>query len=158
MVNADGLTVGLQAEYAVIKQPEFHFVFVEKQGPFAQTVREAWRVFDALRATADLSQVAYKAALYQMQPEMIYRAGVVLNAAPSQVPEGLKYELMPGNVYAQFVLIGSYSQLGEASGKIMKTVAEHEQIKADIWFIERYVHLSQNQDELRTEILVPVRE
>lgn len=95
-------------------------------------------------------------SLYKMGPQ-IYRAGVCVSALPVKLPAGAAYEGFAGGKYARFVLTGPYSNLGDASGRAFRIVAEKQIPLRDDYNIENYVIDPREtpEDQLITEILFP---
>lgn len=137
-----------------------HFVFIEKRGPFATTAPSAWQEFHQ-RKGAVAGQAINFLSLYRFNlPEPIYRAGMVLAAAPAQVPEPFHYENFQGGKYARFTLYGSYSQLPEACGFAMERAAQLQlSVREDDFYLEHYVNdpAVTPDSQLITEILIPIR-
>ena len=140
--------------------PVSHFVYVEKVGPFMQTAQDAWQEFHkAFPEIAKDSKVLGTMALYKVQPQMIYRAGAMLEAEPKSLPAGFKYEKFEGGKYSRFVLNGSYSQLPEASGRVFELVSELKIPVREGFFIEHYANDPSKtpEEKLVTEILIPTK-
>lgn len=137
--------------------PETHYVFLEKIGPFPQNAPAAWAEFHKLRSqVAEHNQITGYMSLYKMGPQ-IYRAGVSVAAPPAQLPAGLRYEKFAGGKYSRFVLMGSYMQLGPATGRACQLVAEQNIPLRDDFNIEHYTNNPETtpEPELKTEILFP---
>jgi hypothetical protein len=137
--------------------PETHYVFVEKVGPFQTNAPEAWQQLHSfVSGIAEHNQIIGYLSLYKMGPK-IYRAGVSLAAPPAKLPPDLGYTKFGGGKFSRFVLTGSYSQLGEATGRVMKIISETKLPVRDDYFIENYVNdpRKTSEEQLITEILVP---
>jgi effector-binding domain-containing protein len=150
-------TLKLTEEPELVDWPETHYVFVERIGPFHVNAPQAWADAHKLfPAVAENNTITGYMSLYKMGPE-IYRAGVALAAAPVKLPEGLTYEKFAGGKYCKFVLTGPYQNLGEATGRTVKLVAEKHVPLRDGYNIENYVNDPRvtPEDELVTEILFP---
>lgn len=139
--------------------PKSHYIFIQKIGDFSKNAPAAWH---ELHQKLNLEQLEVKpisfTSLYQVQPQMLYRAGVMLENKPKSIPTDFAYELFVGGNYLKFVLKGSYSQLPEACGKVFAKI-ENEKIKLRKgFFIENYANDPKTtpEAELITEILVPV--
>ena len=67
-------------------------------------------------------------------------------------------ETFKGGKYARFVLTGSYSNLGAASGRVFERVKELDLKRRDDFCIESYVNDPKTtpESELVTEILIPI--
>lgn len=137
--------------------PSTHYVYVEKIGPFNETAQKAWQQLHG----AEKSGLKIKSAmaLYKIKPEMVYRAGFILESKPEQIPPGLQYENFAGGNYAKFTLVGSYSQLPSASGKVFERVNQQKIQQRDDFNIEHYANNPQStaEAELITEILIPTK-
>ena len=149
--------MSLNEQPEVVNFPEMHYVFVERIGPFMQNAGAAWqeahRLVPALREN---NQIVGYMALYKMGAK-IYRAGFSTAASPAKVPQGMKYEKVPGGKYVRFVLTGPYDQLPEASGRVWAFVGEKKIDVRDDFAIENYVNDPSvtPSDQLITHILVP---
>ena len=140
-----------------VQWPETHYVFVEKVGPFEQTAGQAWQ--DAHRAAPELrknNQIVGYFSLYKGRPQ-IYRAGFALVSAPKDLPSEYSYERFAGGKYSRFVLVGPYSDLPEASGRVFQIVAEKGIRMRDGFCIENYTTDPNTTlpDQNVTEILIP---
>ena len=148
----------LTQEPEIITWPEMHYVFIEKIGPFLEIAPQAWQTLHQL--TPEISkhnEITGYMSLYKIEEPKIYRAGVALAAAPTDLPKGLAYEIYKGGKYSRFVLTGPYSNLPEACGRVSEIVSETNiQVRAD-YFIENYVTDPRTtpEQDLITEILVP---
>jgi effector-binding domain-containing protein len=141
----------------LITRPEMHYVFVERVGPFMQNAGAAWQEAHKLApALRENNQVTGYMALYKMGPK-IYRAGFSVEAAPGKVPDGMKYEKVPGGKYVRFVLTGPYTDLPQASGKAWEIVGEKKLELRDDFAIENYVNDPSvtPADQLITHIMIP---
>lgn len=59
-----------------IERPSMHYVYVEKIGPFMETAQKAWQMLhEQIPALTQISKVTGFMAIFQMEPQMIYRAG-----------------------------------------------------------------------------------
>ncbi len=138
--------------------PETHYVYIEKTGPFATSAPAAWG--ELHKRTPELEALNYQItgyhSLYKVGPQ-IYRAGVSLPARPDDLPVGLHYEHFHGGPYLRFILIGSYAQLPEASGRVWQFVEDNGIALRDDFNIENYVNDPRTTDEshVMTEILLP---
>jgi DNA gyrase inhibitor GyrI len=96
------------------------------------------------------------AALYKTGPG-IYRAGFILAAPPSHLPDGLTYAKLHGGKYSRFTLTGPYDQLPEATRRAFGIVAEKKIRLRDDFNIERYVTDPNTTpaEQSVTEILFP---
>ena len=141
----------------VVTWPETHYVFVEKVGPFQNTAPQAWQEVHPLVARiSEHNKVTGYMSLYKIGPK-IYRAAVAVTAEPKNLLENMRYEKFKGGRYSRFVLIGSYANLPEASGRVFEIVAEKKIQMRDDFCIENYKNDPRTtpEDQLVTEILIP---
>jgi effector-binding domain-containing protein len=137
--------------------PETHYVFVEKIGPFQTTAPQSWKeLHQFVSAISEHNKITGYTSLYKVGSS-IYRAGVSLAAEPRNLPANTKYEKFKGGKYSRFVLIGPYSQLPKASGRVFEIVSEKKIQLRDDYCIENYVNDPRTtpEPELITEILIP---
>ncbi len=150
--------MNLTQSQEVVVWPETHYVFVERHGPFMPNAQQAWmEMHRLLPEVAAGNEIRAFFSLYRMHPP-VYRAGVSVAAKPASLPAGLRYELFEGGRYERFTLVGPYSQLPEASGKVWEAGAEQKLALREGFAIEHYVNNPQTAAEadLITEILLPV--
>lgn len=140
-----------------VNWPVTHYVFVEKIGPFEHTAQKAWESLHQHKAEIKGIISGYM-SLYKIEPQMLYRAGVVVDSRPEVLPEGFQYTSFEGGKYSRFILTGSYSQLPEACGRVFSIVEKTKMPVRDGFFIENYVNNPETtpEEELVTEILIPV--
>jgi len=102
------------------------------------------------------NQITGFLSLYNIGP-LVYRAGVSVAAPPADLLEGFNYELFDGGKYSRFVLVGPYTQLPEASGRVWQIASEQGIELRDGFAIENYVNNPSlvPEDRLITEILLP---
>lgn len=158
MITTAEKPVGLALEPQIVQWPETHYVFVEKQGPFATIAPRAWTEMHGLTsAIAEHATITGYLSLYKMGPK-IYRAGVSVAEKPETLPAGVAYEKLAGGTYARFVLNGSYAQLGPATGRVAEAVLERGLRMRDAYNIEHYVNDPRvtPEEQLITHILFPV--
>jgi AraC family transcriptional regulator len=144
----------------IVEWPKTHYLYVEKIGPFHQTAQAAWQLLHQLvPKLSSETQITSFMSLYKMNPEMIYRAGVITASKPAEIPEGFQYVLFPGGKYSRFVLKGSYANLPEASGRVHETAQRLQLQQREDFFIEHYVNdpKKTKEEHLITEILLPMR-
>jgi DNA gyrase inhibitor GyrI len=134
--------MNLTKEPETVNWPETHYVFIEKIGPFQNTAPESWNSLHKLvPEILKNNKITGYTSLYKFKPAMTYRAGVSVAAKPTELPEGLAYEVFEGGKYAQFVLTGPYSDLPEACGIIFKAVEDKKMKTRDsAFYIENYVN------------------
>ena len=140
----------------LVEWAPMHYVFIEKIGPFSETARQAWQEFKAVENDLGLP-LQGRMSLYQIEQQMIYRAGASLREKPANVPAGLSYQKFEGGKYYRFTLTGSYMQLPEACGLVFKAVKDLGLKVRPAFFIENYVNdpAKTPEAELKTEILIP---
>lgn len=144
----------------IVNWEPIHYVFVEKTGPFMETAPASWQeLHKHMSELAKLGKVLGAMALYKIEPQMLYRAGVAMDKKPEHLPPGFKYERFNGGKYSRFVLTGSYSQLPEACGRVFKIVSDTKIPVDNNFFIENYANDPQTtpEDQLLTEILIPTK-
>jgi DNA gyrase inhibitor GyrI len=154
--GGDGMSLSKEPE--IVHWGTTHYVFVEKVGPFRETAPKSWQEFHAL-----LSEISSKNKIekhfveYKVGPEPVYRAGVSLADPPVELPEGVRYESLPGGKYSRFTYVGSYSGLPAVSGEVWSYVREKEIAVRDDFAVEHYVNNPREaaESELVTEILIP---
>src|ERR1700761_2889828 len=122
--DANGDVMNLTEEPQIVTWPQTDYVFVERVGPFQTNAPQAWQTLHTFVARiAEHNQITGYVSLYKVGP-MIYRAGVSVAAQPTTLPEGLEYTEFRGGKFSRFVLTGSYSQLGAATGRVMQIISE----------------------------------
>ena len=149
--------MNLTTEPEIVTQPQTHYVFLEKVGPFSNTAFQAWQELHRLEpAISKHNQICGAMALYKIGPQ-VYRAGYMLRAAPQQLPSEVQYLQFGGGKYSRFVHTGPYSNLPVASGRVWSIVADRQIPLRDDFAIENYTNDPRTtpEDQLITEILVP---
>ncbi len=144
----------------IVQWPVTHFIFVEKVGPIQDTARQAWEAL--LQQTTEIGKknvITGRMSLYKIKPEMIYRAGVVVDTKPETLPTGIHYEKFEGGKYSRFILTGSYSLLGPATSKAFEIVKLTNIPIRDDFMIENFVNSPDTtpEENLQTEILIPTK-
>lgn len=150
-------TLNLTENPEVVEWPETHYVYVEKIGPFMNTAGQAWQTAHAfVPAVSEHNTITRYMSLYQCGPQ-VYRAGFALAEAPKNLPAGLEYTHFHGGRYSQFVLVGPYTDLPAASGRVFEIVAEKNIPMRDDYCIENYVTDPRTtpEDQNITHILIP---
>ena len=128
-------------------------------GPFQETARPAWEILQQQKSEILKNNIITgHMSLYKMKPQLIYRAGVVVDLKPDTLPPGLQYIKFEGGKYSRFIYTGPYSELGIISGKIFEIVKTTSLPVRDDFIIENYVNTPDTtpEDNLQTEILIPV--
>ncbi len=142
----------------LVTWPETPCGYVEKVGPFQNTAMAAWqellRIVPTLQEQSKITHRFF--ARYRIESS-VYRACVGLSAAFTEPPSSLRSETFKGGNYSRFVLKGPYSQLGEATGRVLEIVKTSGLKVRDDYFIESYVNDPKTipESELLTEILIP---
>jgi effector-binding domain-containing protein len=148
----------LSEEPEIVIWPSTHYVYVERIGPFMETAPQAWQSLHSLvPVLAEQNQITGYLSLYKMTNPPLYRAGVSVADGATILPEGSSYEKFKGGKYSRFVLTGLYSNLPQASRRVMEIVSQKGIAVRDDYFIEHYVTdpSTTPAEELITEILVP---
>ena len=152
--------MALNTRSKTVKFPAIHYICVEKKGPFQKTAPSCWaKLKKTVPTIAKTRKIKDFLSLYQIEPRMVYRAGVAVGKKPASLPRGFKYVKFKGGKYARFLLKGSYMQLPEACGKVFELVEKRKmKVRAD-WFIEHYLNDPDTTPEanLLTAILIPIR-
>ena len=144
----------------IITWPETYYVYIEKVGPFQNTAPKTWQnLHKCVGKILDHNKITGYMSLYKVTPNMIYRAGVSLAAAPKKLPKGLEYTKFKGGKYSRFVLKGSYVNLPAACGRVCEIVVEKKIKVRNNYCIEHYVNDPRitPEDKLITEILIPTQ-
>jgi predicted transcriptional regulator YdeE len=151
--------MSLNRSLEIVRWAPTHYVFVERVGPFNETVPKSWAEFHALVAgIRDKNKIEKYFAEYKVGLKAVYRAGVSLAEAPVDLPAGVRYELVPGGKYCQFTYVGPYTGLPIASGEVWSHVREKEIAVRDDFALEHYTNDPQTtpETELVTKILIPM--
>lgn len=142
----------------IVTWPAVHYVFIEKIGPFQETAQKAWEeLHKCVPEVSKHYKISGFTSLYKVKPQMLYRAGLLVDRKPETLPTGMRYEQFHGGKYSRFVLTGSYAQLPEACGKVFGIVEKTKLPMRDDFFVENYVNDPKitPEDQLITEILIP---
>ncbi|MFP5235705.1 MAG: GyrI-like domain-containing protein [Acidobacteriota bacterium] len=151
--------MNLNEQYDIVYWPETYYAFVEKVGPFQAVAPAAWQAAHGLAPDLNKNnRVTGYITLYRV-PQQVYRAGFALEAPPTNLPAGLRYEPFPGGKYAKFTLTGPYSDLPQASSRVFEIIEQQDLPTRDDFYIESYVNDPRTtpESELITDILVPIR-
>lgn len=135
-------------------------VYVEKVGPFMKTARAAWEeVLAQMPNVENQVQVLGTMAIFQMKPELIYRAAIVVDAKPETLPAGTQFMEFAGGKYSKFTLRGSYMQLPSAWGSTMANVEKLKIQTADHFYVENYANSPKvtAEEDLITELMIPTK-
>lgn len=144
----------------IFQWPSTHFVYIEKVGPFIETAQSAWKeVHHALPEISKQVGIKGTMALYKIEPQMVYRAGAMVDAEPKSLPPGMKYFNFAGGKYSRFILKGSYAQLPEAVGRVFEIASETKIPVGSDFYIEHYANdpTKTPEEKLITEILIPTK-
>jgi AraC family transcriptional regulator len=156
--------VNLNKNFEIVTRPATHYVFLEKQGPFAEVAPPAWdEMFPLVARQIAQSEIVEFLGLSGKdrrktgEEAMIYQAGVAVSHAPKQAIEGLEYRKIESGKYARFLLTGPYAHIGQAFAEAFKTLAEKNIAVREEFCIENYLHDPKvtPEDQLQTEILIP---
>jgi DNA gyrase inhibitor GyrI len=161
MTSAVNLTVSPEI---ITSKPVF-LVYLEKIGPFSKTAPPAWKQFWSIAGGQfDQRRVAGMAGLSRIDnaktgdDAFVYQAGILLEAQPAEIPQGLQSRKLESGKYARFLLTGSYAQLPAAYPKAFSILEDSKFTIRDDFCVERYLNTPQDtpEDRLETEILIPV--
>jgi DNA gyrase inhibitor GyrI len=155
--------MNLNEHSTTITFPVCHYIYVEKKdGPLPQSAKQAWH--QLCKYTDNISKynhISGYMSLYKIEPQMIYRAGVVVDSEPTNnsVPPECQYMKFEGGKYAKFVSTGSYSNLPDACKRVFEIIEQSQLPIRDDFYIEHYVSDGKTtpEDQLVTEILVPTK-
>jgi predicted transcriptional regulator YdeE len=132
-------TINLTEEAETINFPAAHYVFVERVGNIPANAQGAWQTVQKFAPALMAHNQMTGAAAFYKPTKGIYRAGFLLAAAPTNLPEGLSYEKVSGGKYARFTLTGPFDQLPEANTRAFHIVAEKKIALRDDFNIEHYL-------------------
>jgi len=136
-----------------------HYLYVEKIGPFMETARSAWeeayKVFITMKDANKVGAIA----MFKMKPQLVYRAGFIVDRKPEHIPAGIQYMQVEGGSYSKFVLTGSYENLPSAWGQTMQNIEKQKLDLRDAFFFENYVNdpMVVPEDQLMTELMIPTK-
>lgn len=159
------VTVNLTPKFDVVTRPLTHYVFLEKQGPFAEVAPPAWNeLFPLINGQIDQTQIVGYLGLSTIdkskigEEAMIYEAGLAVASPPDKMPKGLQYKKVKPGKYARFRLTGPYSQIWAAFSQIFKTLGDSKVPLRQEFCIENYLNDPKvtPESDLLTELLVPV--
>jgi AraC family transcriptional regulator len=149
----------------LITRPTTHFVFVQKNGPYAEVAIPTWmEMFPLIEGKFDKSHIKEFLGMSNMDVKgredsaMIYDAGIALATEPKTVPKGLQYRKVSSGKYARFVLTGPYHEVWPAFEQVFRILGDSK-IKLRVGeCIENYLNdpnITPEKD-LLTELLIPV--
>jgi AraC-like DNA-binding protein/DNA gyrase inhibitor GyrI len=159
------MKVNLTTNYEVVSRPAFHYIFLQKSGPFAEIAPATWDEFarlqsdqirpDEIRGMLGLSTIDKDK---NGEEAMIYQAGLAVAAKPAPIPKGLQYKKIDAGKYARFLLTGAYSQISPAFSQVFRALSEKSVALREDYCVENYLNDPRNtqEEQLLTEILVPV--
>ena len=138
----------------VVRWGTTHYVFVEKVGPFNETASKSWKELHALvPEIASKNKIEKYLTEYKVGKQAVYRAGLSVAEAPTDLPANVRYEELPGGIY-----VGPYTGLPVISGEVWSHVREKEIPVRDDFTLEYYLKDpgATPEGELVTEILIPM--
>lgn len=159
------IKINLSAKHEIVNRPAFHYVFLQKNGPFSEVAPATWSEFlrlqggqirpDDIRGVLGLSTID---KVKNGEEAMVYQAGFCVAAKPAAVPRGLEYKKIPAGKYARFLLSGPYSQISPAFSQAFRELSEKSVALREDYCVENYLNDPRNtpEEQLQTEILVPV--
>jgi AraC family transcriptional regulator len=159
------VAMNLTPNFEIVTRPVTHYVYLGKQGPFAEIAPGVWDdMLPLVFGQFDHSQIVEFLGLSTIdrtkmgEEALIYQAGVALKSQPLKLPKGLQYKKIPTGKYARFLLTGPYSHVWVAFNEIFKTLAEKKAGLRQEFCIENYLNDPKvtPEDQLLTELLVPV--
>lgn len=156
--------MNLSPSFETVNQPATHFIYVEKNGPFAEIAPSAWEnLFPRVaRVEPDLVRGYWGLSTIDKsktgEEAMIYQAGLALARLPEDVPDGLNAKTIPGGKFARFLLTGPYPHVWPAFDRIFRTLAENRVQLRPEFCIENYLNDPKKtlEADLLTELLVPI--
>jgi len=158
------ITMNLNKNFEIVTRPATHYVFLERQGPFAEVAPQTWdEMFPLVARQIAQSEIVEFLGLSGIdrrkmgEEAMIYQAGVAVSHAPKESIEGLQYRKIERGKYARFVLIGPYAHIAPAFDEAFKALAEKNIAMREEFCIENYLNDPKvtPEDQLQTEILIP---
>jgi len=158
------IKMNLTSNPEMVTRPTTHYVFLQRQGPFAEIAPPTWEAMFPLLANQveqnNIVEFLGLSGIDRTKPgedAMIYQAGVAVKQAPGAGLKGLQYRKIEGGKYARFLLIGPYSQIWAAFDQVFKTMAEKKIALREEFCIENYLNDPKvtPEDQLQTEILIP---
>ena len=160
----DQVSVNLSPEFDFVSRPLSHYVFLQKQGSFAEVAPPAWiELFPELVAIRQTQIIGYLGLslvneINAAEEAMIYQAGVVISCAPRGPTKPLQYKEIPAGRYARFTLQGPYFQIWPAFHLIFMRLTEEDVRLRAGFCIENYLNDPKTtlDKDLITELLIPV--
>ena len=159
------VAMNLSPNFEIVTRPVTHYVYLKRQGPFAEVAPGTWDdMFPLVFGQFEHSQIEEFLGLSTIdrtklgEEALMYQAGVALKAPPPKLTKGLQYKKIPGGKYARFLLTGPYSHVWVAFNEIFKSLAEKKVELRQEFCIENYLNDPKvtPEDQLLTELLVPV--
>jgi len=158
------VSMNLSAEFEAVSRPPTHYVFLEKQGPFAEVAPPLWNDLIPLLEKLDRQQVREYLGLSGIdktrtgEDTMIYQAGVALSQESTKLFGGLRQRTVKAGKYASFLLTGPYSHVWPAFDRIFKTLSEKCVTLRPEFCIENYLNDPRvtPEDQLLTQLMVPI--
>jgi len=158
------IKMNLTSNPELVTRPTTHYVFLQRQGPFAEVAPPTWEAMFPMLANQveqkDIVEFLGFSGIDRTKPgenAMIYQAGVAVKQAPAAPLKGLQYRKVEAGKYARFLYIGPYFHIWTAFDQIFKTLAEKKIALREEFCIENYLNDPKvtPPDQLQTEILVP---
>lgn len=141
--------------------PVTHFVFIEKIGSLQEAGKKAWdELLQHLNEISNDNVISGFMSLYKIEPQMIYRAGTIVDSKPEKLPPGLGYMKFEGGRYSRFVLTGPYSNIPEACERVASIIDKLKIKHREDFYIEHYLNDPRTtpEDQLITELLIPTHQ
>lgn len=158
------INMNLTSNPEMVTRPTTHYVFLQRQGPFAEIAPPTWEaMFPILADQIEQQDILEFLGLSGIdrtklgEDAMIYQAGVALRHPPAAPLKGLQYRKIEAGKYARFLLIGIYSHIWSAFDQVFKTLAEKKIALREEFCMENYLNDPKvtPEDQLQTEILIP---
>ena len=155
------MSINLREDLIEVTLPSIHFLYCESTGPFPEICGATWGKAYKFKEILinNGNKVKYGMSMYKCDGDNgTYRAGFCLESEPINIPEELLYVNLQPSKYLEFVLTGSYMNLGPANGRVAEIVKEKNVAKRDDFNLEIYEsdHNVVPEDELVTKIYVPI--
>jgi len=148
------MTLNLSTKHEVVSRPAFHYVYLQKTGPFAEVAPSTWDEFSRLsggqirpeevRAVLGLSGIDKDK---KGEGAMIYQAGFGIAAKPATIPKGLQYKEIGAGKYARFLLTGPYSHISPALSQVFRALSEDSVPLREDYCVENYLNDPRNTPE-----------
>ena len=159
------MKLSLTSKPEIVNRPVIHYVYHQKNGPFAEVAPSAWgEFFPLLGNQLNHDQMVGLLGLSMVdkgkngEAAGVYQAGAGLASKPATIPKNLLYRKIEAGEYARFLLTSSYSQIGTAFSQIFRTLSENSVPLREDFCVENYLNdpKSTPEEQLLTELLVPI--